>query len=74
MAAGYTSLIGRWVFRLSKQAGSGPEPPGPELCPCPDYKQDATLSNQFTQESSISNQFNNIQTLTSQWNRGPCNG
>jgi len=90
MAAGYVSLIGRWVFRLAASTTS----PEPILCPCPEYgvdptlynqfntestlsnqfSADATLSNQFSKEATISNQFSNTQTLTSQWKRGHCNG
>lgn len=90
MAAGYVSLIGRWVFRLSASTTS----PEPILCPCPEYGVDPTLYNQFNAESSLSNQFmkdgtlsnqfnrdvtllnefGNIQTLTNQWGKRNCNG
>lgn len=90
MAAGYVSLIGRWVFRLAASTTS----PEPILCPCPEYGVDPTLYNQFNSESSLSNQFlkdgtlsnqfnrdvtllnefGNIQTLTNQWGKRNCNG
>lgn len=90
MAAGYVSLIGRWVFRLAASTTS----PEPILCPCPEYgvdptlynqfntesslsnqfNADSTLSNQFNRDASISNQFSKTPSLTSQWKRGHCNG
>jgi hypothetical protein len=76
MAAGFRSPFFRWIGGISAPGGSGPEPPtpGPELCPCPDYGHDSTLTNQFTTETTLTNQFTGVQTLTSQWKRGTCNG
>jgi hypothetical protein len=72
MAAGFRSPFFLWVGGLS--SGSGVTPPIPEVCPCPDYKHDVTLVNQFTKEQTLVNQFTNVQTLSSQWKRGGCNG
>jgi hypothetical protein len=76
MAAGFRSPFYIWVGGLSALGGSGPEPPEPPavLCPCPEYKHDSTLTNQFTKDASLINEFTNVQTLTNQWKRGTCNG
>lgn len=71
----FRSYAFRWFFGYSggTQGPEPPEPPG-QLCPCPEYKVDATLSNQFMKEASLSNQFNADATIVTQWKRGPCNG
>ena len=70
---GYTSYAFRWFYGYS--GGTvGPQPPEPVLCSCPEYKVDATLSNQFSRDASLSNQFSKDQTLTNQWRKRNCNG
>lgn len=69
---GFQSYAFRWFFGYSVGGGAPPEPP--VLCPCPEYKVDATLSNQFMKEASLSNQFNADATIVTQWKRGQCNG
>jgi hypothetical protein len=71
---GFQSYAFRWFFGYSASGGVGPNPPEPVLCPCPEYKVDATLSNQFMAEASLSNQFIGDATIVTQWKRGPCNG
>jgi hypothetical protein len=72
--AGFRSPFYIWVGGLNAVGGVGPNPPEPVLCPCPEYKVDATLSNQFMAEASLSNQFIGDATIVTQWKRGPCNG
>jgi hypothetical protein len=69
MASGYRSRV-FWWFTGYNSGGAGPV----VLCPCPEYKVDATLSNTFTKEASLPNQFSKEQTLSNQWKRGGCNG
>lgn len=72
MAVGFRSPFYRWVGGLN--APSGVIPPNPNLCTCPEYKRDGTLSNQFLADGTLSNQFTKDQTLTNQWGRRNCNG
>ena len=74
MAAGFRSPFYIWVGGLNAVSGSGPNPPEPELCTCPTYKRDGTLTNQFTADGSLANQFTADQTLTNQWRKRNCNG
>lgn len=71
---GFQSYAFRWFFGYSVGGSVPPQPPEPVLCPCPEYKVDATLSNQFMKEASLSNQFSKEQTLTNQWAKRNCNG
>ena len=45
--AGYRSLVFRWFTGYSVEV----EPPVDTLCPCPEYKVDATLFNTWTSDS-----------------------
>lgn len=71
MAAGFRSPFYIWVGGLS--APSGVVPPV-DLCTCPTYKRDGTLTNQFAADGSLVNQFTADQTLTNQWRKRNCNG
>jgi hypothetical protein len=69
MAAGFRSPFFFWIGGLSVPTGVVPI-----VCPCPEYKHDTTLANQFTNEQTLTNQFSKEQTLSNQWKRGGCNG
>jgi len=69
MAAGYRSLV-FWWFTGYSAGGAAPQ----DLCPCPTYGHDATLTDAFTNDPTLVSQFTNDVTLVSAWKRGTCNG
>lgn len=58
MAAGYSSAFFRWFTGYS----AGEASPA-QLCPCPTYGHDGTLSDTFVNETTLVDSFTNESTL-----------